>query len=262
MKKINTFFLFNLGKQLRITQELNEENSNFGTVLFPLNEARREVKALLRNAEFTVKTCRHSAENVVSAINNVVPENLTDALNKDRNEQVNWWLIRQIKDAINRFEMVLAEELNVLDTYTVLQKGAYSTTELVSNAEIMFPETLRTKLPAKAIQDIREAGKCIAFELPTAAAFHVARAIESSLVSYYSHVVGKPPSTRMRNWAVYIRGIRDSGNGNEKVLKLLEHIKDSYRNPVSHPDDMMEVDEVLVFLGVGIAAMTQIALVS
>lgn len=260
MRRINTFMLYSLGKELTPLHKIKERDAKYRDVMFQIFDARIQVNALLANDILSVRTCRQAAGQLVEAMNRVVPDDIDAAFQKDRDSDVNWWALRQIKDAVQKFETVLAEELNLIDTYAVAQKGAYSTPELVSNAEVMFSKIIQEKLPPLAVHDIREAGKCLAFETPTAAAFHIVRAIESVILAYFSSVLNRQPPTRMRNWGIYIKAIRDSGRGDAKILDFLEHIKNNYRNPVSHPEAVLTVEEVLVLLGVAVGAITQMAL--
>lgn len=260
MKRINTFVLYKLGKDLRPLEDLDEDEAFYGKILWILYYARTQVKSLLENDVLPIKTCRKAASELIAAINAVVPEDVQEAIKKDKDEKIEWWPVRQIKESASKFETILTEELAIVDTYSVTQKGAYSTSELINNAEVMFPKNLIAKLPAQAIQDIREAGKCLAFETPTAAAFHIVRAIESVILTYYSKILGGKTPGRMRNWGVYIKALRDSGAADTKILDFLDHIKNSYRNPVSHPDAILTIEEVQVLLGVAVGAMTQMAI--
>ena len=260
MRRINTFALFTLGKHLRPIETMDEDNAIYGPTFIPLWDARDQVQALLRNEEISIRTCKQAATKLVDCINEIVPKDAKAAFANNKEAKLDWWSVRQLKEAAQKFETVLAEELNIVDTYAVAQKGAYSTSELVSNAEVMFSKAIQAKLPNKAIQDIREAGKCLAFETPTASAFHIVRAVESVILAYFEKVMGRKPPTRMRNWGVYISTLRDSGKADDKILDFLAHIKDTYRNPVSHPEAVLSVEEVLVLLGVAVSAMTQMAL--
>jgi ribosomal protein S5 len=49
-------------------------------------------------------------------------------------------------------------------------QGRYELYQLTENGIVIFPSTLAEKVP-EAVQDATEAARCIAFELPTAAAF-------------------------------------------------------------------------------------------
>lgn len=259
MRRINTFSLYKLGKELQPIDTIDEDAATFDAVLWILIEARSQVKSLMDSDVLPVRTCRQAAQDVIKTINDVVPVDLKEALAVDKNKKIDWWGIRQIKDATKKFETVLAEELAIVDTYSVSQKGAFSTSELINNAEVMFSKQIQNKLPKHAIQDMREAGRCLAFERPTAAAFHTVRAIESVILAYFEKVLSRKPPNRMRNWGVYIKTLRDSGKADPKILDFLAHIKDNYRNPISHPDAILSVEEVLVLLGVAVGAMTQMA---
>jgi len=259
MQRINTHALYQLGKHIEPIGRIDEDNAVYEDVLWVLMNARMQVNQLLSNETLPVKTCRKAASEFITKIDAIVPAELQEAVKQDNKSKVDWWEIRQMKQAATKFETVLAEELAISDTYSITQKGAYSTTELIANAEVVFPLEVRRKLPPRAVQDIREAGKCLAFETPTAAAFHIVRAIESVILVYYSKVMGEPPSNRMRNWGVYVNKMRDSGNADVKILDFFIHIKDNYRNPVSHPEAVLTVDEVLVLLAVAVGAISQMA---
>ncbi len=259
MRRINTHALYVLGKHMEPIERINEDNSKYGDVIWILLHARTQINTLLTNDTLPIRTCRQAAEQLVVAIDQVVPPEIKDAITKDKAALIDWWPIRQIKDAASKFETVLTEELAIVDTYSVTQKGAYSTADLITNAESLFSKDVQRKLPPNAIQDIREAGKCLAFETPTAAAFHVVRAIESVILAYYQKVMGTPPPTRMRNWGVYIKNMRDSGKADPKILDFLTHIKDNYRNPVAHPEAVLTIDEVMVLVSVAVGAMSQMA---
>ena len=256
MRRVNTYSFFTLGKSLAPLQNL-EEATKIVPVLFVLFQARSEVKSLLDSDVVAVRMCRHAAEELTAAISAVAPLDFNEAMKIDKDKTLDWYPAYRIKQAATKFETVLAEELNIIDTYAVAQKGANSTAELMPNAEIIFPEKVRNKLPPQTIHDIREAGKCLAFETPTASAFHIVRAVESVILAYFAKVTGKHAPTRMRNWGLYIKLLRDSGKSDPKVVNFLEHIKDNYRNPVTHPEAVLTVDDVQVLLGAACSAISQ-----
>ena len=93
---------------------------------------------------------------------------------------------------------------------------------------------------------INQAGRCLAFEVPTAALFHMFRAADSVLRRWYKQVTGVEPKVKMRNWGTYIRKLRECGV-DEKILSALEQIKELHRNPVIHPEAQISIEEVLSF---------------
>jgi hypothetical protein len=145
----------------------------------------------------------------------------------------------------------------VLDTYLISQKGSYKTSDLIERAEIIFPEHIRFALPELTIIDIQQAGRCVALDTPTGAGFHLMRAIESVMAMYYARILGKPMPTRMRNWGAYIRKLRESNRANSKIVGFLDHIRENYRNPITHPEVILSADEAEVLLGVAVSAIRQ-----
>ena len=69
--------------------------------------------------------------------------------------------------------------------------------------------------------DVRSAGKCIAFELGTAAGFHLLRALETVVLVYRKHVMpGNPdPNPNNRNLGQYIKDMEENGVGERKTRK-------------------------------------------
>ena len=53
----------------------------------------------------------------------------------------------------------------------------------------------------------------------------------------------------MRNWGAYIKNLRKCG-ADEKIVTILEQIKDMHRNPVIHPERRLDNDEALSLVGI------------
>jgi hypothetical protein len=159
-----------------------------------------------------------------------------------------------IRTGVENFETVFSAELQTMATYFVSKKLAYSTADLIENAENLFPESIRKDLPSQCIADMKQAGKCIAFETPTAAAFHILRATESVIRLYYERIVGHAPKVKARNWGAYISVLEKKG-ADKKVTTFLDHLREQYRNPILHPEEMLTPEEATVLLGASISAI-------
>ena len=164
------------------------------------------------------------------------------------------WLVQRAKD----LETVLANELPGLATYSVSPKGIFSTDDLITNAELQIPEAYRSVLNDKAKADIQQAGKCLAFELPTASAFHMWRSVESVMDSYHEALTRKSflDAGVTRNWGAYIKAL-ETARAEKKITVFLDHIREEYRNPISHPNEMLELDEAFALFGPAISAIGQ-----
>ena len=71
-------------------------------------------------------------------------------------------------------------DLGQAPTFFVTQKGVYDTDSLINNGSSVYADLLE-HLPQEAIEDTNQAARCLAFTLPTASGFHMARATEAVL---------------------------------------------------------------------------------
>jgi hypothetical protein len=61
----------------------------------------------------------------------------------------------------------------------------------------------------------------------------------------------------MRNWSVYIKTLREYW-ADEKVVLILDQIKDLHRNPIIDPEQRLTNDEALSLIGIMDSAVTAI----
>ena len=160
-----------------------------------------------------------------------------------------------IRHLLTEFEGAFAAYLQILDCYVVDPKGIFATTMLIDHADHMFPESIRRSLPDAAREDILRAGKCLAFELPTAFGFHALRAIESVIRRYYEVLKQEALVNRLPTWDAYIKKLREA-RAPEKVLVSLTQIKDFHRNPLMHPEDSLDMAEAMILVGIVQSAIT------
>jgi hypothetical protein len=142
------------------------------------------------------------------------------------------------------FETVLAAEMPGLATFFVQKKAIFDTVDLIERADRTIDADLAISGRARA--DLKQAGRCLAFELWTATGFHVFRAIESVIVEYYDLLTGgkKPLKEEDRSWGTYIKLLDDNG-ADKKITGYLRHFKDNYRNPGVHPEVSLDKGEAI-----------------
>lgn len=260
MKRVNTFAFYDLGGALRAAGDVKDGVPLDMDVFVKLYQARGAMKSFLEESVVQVRTCRAAGQAVLDAIDPIIEKGRKNLMPKEGEEpaQLQWGEAYAIRSAIGSFATVLGAELPTLDTYSVSQKAAYSTPDLIDHAEMLLPEAVRKKMAPEAIKDMREAGRCLAFSTPTAAGFHTMRATESVIVTYFTKIVGKSPAKGMRNWGLYIRMLESHG-ADPKVTGFLRHLKDQYRNPVSHPEEFLSVDQALILMNAAVAAICAMA---
>lgn len=261
MKRLNTHSIYVLGQRIAaLTGMVHKEGmttTDFA-VYIPLVRAEVALKTQI-HSEFFSPSLKRSAGVVLRAIYSLgipeddKPETATEDAPPIQSFQLNF-LIQRAKD----FETILANELPGLATYSVSPKGIFSTDDLIANAELQIPEACRPTLSEKAKADIQQAGKCLAFELPTASAFHMWRSVESIMDSYHEALTTKSFSDAgvTRNWGTYIKAL-ETAKAKKKITVFLDHIREEYRNPISHPNEMLELDEAFALFGPAMSVIGQ-----
>lgn len=191
----------------------------------------------------------HSAQKLLSHIMPILEKSGAG------NEEIEAFDLILLKQQFNHYKIALLAELDSLNAYFVTQKGSHDTLTLLAAGEALFPANLGQKVP-EAVFDVREAGKCLAFELPTACGFHVFRATESVLRAYYDHTTGGKARPKVRSLGVYIQALVKAGHGNPKVLAILKQMTDLYRNPLVHPEAVLVTEEALAIVGIARSAVS------
>lgn len=121
--------------------------------------------------------------------------------------------------------------------------------KLLSNVRALMAPDVFDSLPDVAQYDFLEAGKCIAFEVPTAAAFHLLRGTEAVLRYLYCSVVqrGRIDPLLWGGMVEHLRRRRTSPPA--PLLDNLDNIRRSFRNPTQHPDKIYDIQEVQDLFG-------------
>jgi hypothetical protein len=86
---------------------------------------------------------------------------------------------------------------------------------------------------------IDSAGKCLAFDLPTACGFHAVRGVELMILKYLKAF---GTETRdLKTWFDYVKAVSeaeaDGRKPSKKVAQMLDRMRDLDRNPLMHPRD-------------------------
>jgi len=151
---------------------------------------------------------------------------------------------RALDELIRRFQIELANELGRLDLFHVTQKRDYDTKMLVQRGERGIDPRLIGLLPRLARNDLRRAARCVAFGLGTAAAFHLFRAMEGVIVHGYFPLLNITMKATQRNLGKHLAKLKEAGVA-EEIHQLLDHIRTTYRNPITHPAAQLSIEKAL-----------------
>jgi hypothetical protein len=257
MLRLNQYWFYSLGSKIHPLTQI-QDDARLSSIFWPLWTARVDLESTFD--QFPLRVSRNAASALHKAITDVIPVEFSEALKaQEPDTPIGFLPAHNIRESALAFETVLAAELQVLDTYLVSQKGTHSTPDLIDHGELMVPYSLRSDLPSQAITDLQAAGRCLAFSVPTATAFHGLRAAESVIRLYYEEVIGVKPRPKMRNWGAYVKRLNEAGADN-RITGFIDHVRDLYRNPVFHPEDNLSSEDALVFLGTCVALICKILL--
>jgi HEPN domain-containing protein len=154
------------------------------------------------------------------------------------------------------FEQALALELGRAPIYFVSQKGIYATSALINTADSALVDEVHNTVSYAAKKDLSQAGRCLAFEVPTAAAFHALRAVEKVLREFYEAKIGEPAGTAGMKRC--IDELTKAG-ADKKTIAALDQLRDLHRNPIDHPEEFVDFAEALEIFNAATVAISKMA---
>lgn len=152
--------------------------------------------------------------------------------------------VTTLKATIKSIRDTLDEEIKGIGAYAPTPKRI-NLDRLLDDVTSLFAPSTYDILPDLTRFDFQQAGRCIAFELPTAAAFHILRATEGCLRFYYERMV-KSGRIKGRMWGPIVNDLRKRNitKKNETLNNHLDNIRASFRNPTQHPEATYDIHEV------------------
>ena len=205
-------------------------------------EVESDLRQLLENANFNVSLAGTTSiiyGEMLDSLNTLQPE---DSLGTEL-------VIRINREAITLENIVFAEALT--KKIYILPSRRFNTEFLLNNPERLLREGAFDKLNEIARTDMSSACKCILFGEATAAAFHILRATESVLKSYYHHH-RKQNRIEKPMWAGMLEQLKAKSRNrpSSSLLAQLDLIRTAYRNPTQHPEALYQIDSAQDLFGV------------
>jgi hypothetical protein len=257
MIRVDAYFFYQLGAHLKPLTQIGNEIERFELVV-KIYGAKTWLEGLLNQSVVRIRTARPKGTELFQTISRVEEEiSAQTKQNKESlSEPAQWNDIHAIKSQSEEFQTLLAAELSLGDIYVVSPKGGFDTTTLAEYGYRIFPEEMANKVP-ESLNDANESARCIAFALPTAAAFHLHRVHELVLRKYYDAVTGGKPRPEKRNIGSYMDALKNHHVNDQIILGALAGLKNFHRNPVLHPDDRLEnIEETIALHGQIVSVIT------
>ena len=260
MQRINVQYFYQLASKLLPLRNVVADQKimdSFSTFW----EAEREIGFFINNPLLPPTTSFQNGSDLHQALGNITGKMFaSDA--PDYEATIDVMEVSNIVSLLDRFEILLQAEFSRRDIFAVSKKGLYSITELIENGEGMVSSSAREKM-VDIIQDLHDAGRCVAFELPTAAAFHLYRSVEAATKTYIFAVRGTPvtDSEKKRGLGGFANILRQKNlYVDERIYTSVEQLVRLHRNPSIHPDRHISNAEVIGTMGMVVSVIEVMAL--
>ncbi len=246
-KSIYSYFWF--GTNIRYLQDVRE-GYRLGTL--DGGGVRMNLIAFFaRLEEFKLHVSRRASEELKEVSDELLGKPDDHALTSDEAER--------LRDAMRQVRHTLEAELLGFDAY-ILTPKRLDVERLTGKVEDLLAPGIFDGLPELARYDLTEAGKCIAFERPTAAAFHLLRCTEEMVKRLYFHLVKRDRKQLM--WGPMIADLRTRPRAKQHkdLLNHLDHIRTSFRNPTQHPEKRYDIQEAQDLWSLCVDSISRIAM--
>lgn len=165
---------------------------------------------------------------------------------------------KQVREAVESLESTLFAEAGGRVAFIVSDKRL-DVNKLLSKVPALMSAQAFAVLPGTAKYDFVEAGKCIAFERPTAAAMHILRALDSLIRQYYVATARKSRVRRITTKRI-LEGLAKRRNGlPRELVEDIELVLNTFQNPASSIDKIYDIQEVQDLFGQCISIVSRIA---
>ena len=237
MKRTNLNIFFNLGKSLADLDKIDNETEELDTVM-PLSTSRMWLHSFLEQTkEMPLPETKSAAQRLFSCVDGICRN-----WQEIREKKLLQAKLPEVSTALQSFETHFEEEHKRIAVFTVIPKGIYDMSALMDTPEQKFPEKIRAALPQQMLHDLKQAALCLAFEIPTACAFHVCRGTEAVMLAYYELLAKHPWTLKKKDWKIYIEQLVKE-NAPTRITNRLDEIRALDRNTYIHPEVNVSLEE-------------------
>jgi hypothetical protein len=226
-----------IGLALRLLINVNDhDSSDF------VSEAIKSLASDLKSAEFNVSLAYTNSDSYGDMIK-ILEKN-------EKSTEIGQTLKNEIRRHFSTLEHVVFSEAITKKIY-ILPTRRFNTDYLLNHPGQLLKDGVFEKLDEIAQSDISSACKCLLFGEATAAAFHILRATESVLKSYY-FVHRKQMRLDKPMWGQMVDQLKAKTKNRppEILLSSLDIIRSAYRNPTQHPQAVYQIDSAQDLFGV------------
>jgi hypothetical protein len=259
MIPVNQYRFYDLGAKLyRVIA--HKSSIAAGEMFVPLMEAQTVLDALIKGDPITIDFARPDANALLNKLGALFNRYFIDMTTRQfrfpsREEIIDAHELILLRSLVEKFETSLAAELNRRAVYSVPRRGLYDARDLTENADMQFSEETLNRMPETMREEIRAAGRSLAFGLGTASCFHLVRAIEAALAMYFENFSKQPTTTSENLWKDVLNRLAAAekdkfASADARLGSLLREVDARYRTPLSRPGAAFSDQEAAIFFGI------------
>lgn len=251
VKRVNLLDYFSLAESLQNAKRATlPDSSRGGTLYFAFSNLPERLRAFVSD-DNGFATCKHVATELADEIDAWISRELMDGnspsslLPEGFNKDFYTWQLGSIPGKLDAFKHVFEVECRDVDVYSVGQISIYKTSTLVASGSEILPQDIRASIPQEALLEFDDAGRCLAFDLPTACGFHALRGLELVIDCYLKAF--SVDTSGMKSWNDYIKAAQKlvgdetaAVKPSAKVTAMLDRMRELDRNPLMHPRDTLD----------------------
>ena len=160
-----------------------------------------------------------------------------------------------VREASSQIQTVMLAEAEDVFAHVTDDKR-FAVEKLLNNIASLMTHGIYDALPDIAKYDFQQAGRCLAFELPTAAAFHLMRGTEDVLKLFYCSVITHNRVALM--WGPMAADLRRRLDPPAVVLlNNLDNLRTGFRNPTQHPEKIYDIEEAQDLFALSVEAVNR-----
>lgn len=233
----NSYVYIQIGLSIRLLR-----NVDTGT---PASTPKTEIKHLKVNLQ------KGNFDVTLSSMNSMSYGDMEESLNALSDEKaLSPELVKSISEQYDIIENIVFAEALTKKIY-ILPNRRFNTEYLLTNPAKLLKNGAFDKLEDIAKSDFNSSCRCILFGEATASAFHILRATESVLKSYYHH---HRRQNRLEKpmWGNMVDQLKAKTRNRPPtaLISSLDLIRTAYRNPTQHPEAIYEIDSAQDLFGV------------
>lgn len=184
------------------------------------------------------------AKDLLSVIGEIIPLSESSVVPRNFDRSITDEEERKIAPLTFAFAEIFMAELATLPVFYIPPFRGYDIETLIQSAEKLFADEIVSQFSDDTKHDMKEAGRCLAFKTSTACAFHFLRGTERELIKYLNKWNAQPTS---KNWGAYEEALKKT-SASPQIISMIKYIRETFRNPVLHPEEFVDVDEAELIL--------------